>query len=270
MFAESMEPFYFGESGKQLFGCYHAPEAEPTRGCGVVLCYPMGHEYIQFHRAYRQLALHLSRAGFPVLRFDFFACGDSSGHCEEGSIHQWLLDITAAIGEMKRRSDVTKLCLVGLRLGGTLSMMVGAERRDIGGMVLWDPVVSGTAYVNRLKTSHRKMLRFAHVKEKGDTKGDKVTEILGFAHTEALLIDIENLDLLSIEAKPADNILVIQSDEETDQRQLKKSLEGMRARVDFLHCPTPQIWTWIEDFGKVVVPYQVLQSVVFWMCEAYP
>jgi len=265
-----MEPFYFGESGKQLFGCYHGPEAEPSRGCGVVLCYPMGHEYMQFHRAYRQLAFHLSRVGFPVLRFDFRGCGDSAGNSEEAKIHHWLADISGAVSEMKRRSHVAKVCLVGLRLGGTLSMMVGSERTDIGGMVLWDPVLRGTAYVERLRTLHQKMLRFAHVKEKGDTKGDKPCEILGFPYTESLLLDIENLDLLSIEAKPADNLLVIQSDEDTDQRQLKKSLEGMRARVDFLHCPTPQIWTWIEDFGKVVVPYQVLQSVVSWMCEAYP
>jgi hypothetical protein len=149
-------------------------------------------------------------------------------------------------------------------------MMVGAERKDIGGMVLLDPVVSGTAYVDKLITSHRKMLGFAHVKEKGGTKGDKPTEILGFPYTEALLADIDNLDLLSIEKKPADKVLVIQSDEETDQRELKKNLESMRVRVDFLHFPTPQIWIWIEDFGKVVVPYQILQSVISWMCEAYP
>jgi len=265
-----IDPFYFGESGKRLFGCYHAAEAEPRRGCGVVLCYPMGHEYIQFHRAYRQLALQLSRVGFPVLRFDFFGCGDSAGNGEEARIHQWLSDISTATDEMKRRSDVAQVCLVGLRLGGTLSVMVGAERTDISDMVLWDPVVRGTAYVQRLTTLHQKMVRFAHVKEKSDVRGEKPPEILGFPYTEALLVDIQNMDLLSIQAKPANNILVIQSDEETDQRLLQENLESMNSRVDFLHFPTPQIWVWIEDFAKVVVPYQILQSVVSWMCEAYP
>jgi pimeloyl-ACP methyl ester carboxylesterase len=267
---ESMQPFYFGESGKQLFGCFHSLKGGPRRDCGVVLCYPIGHEYMQFHRAYRQLALHLSRVGFPVLRFDFFGCGDSAGNGEEGRIHQWLSDLLTAIGEMKRRSHVVKVCLVGLRLGGALSMMAGAERRDISGMVLWDPVVRGTAYVEKLITLHQRMLRLAHVIEKGGTKGDKPTEILGFPYTEALLADIDNLDLLSIEKKPADKVLVIQSDEETDQRPLMKNLESMGARVDSLHHPAPQVWIWIEDFGKVVVPYQILQFVVSWMCEAYP
>jgi alpha/beta superfamily hydrolase len=265
-----IEPFYFGEPEKQLFGCYHAPRAEPSRDCGAILCYPMGHEYMQFHRAYRQLGLHLSRAGFPVLRFDFFGCGDSAGNGEEGKIHQWLADISSAIGEMKRRSHVVKVCLVGFRLGGTLSMIQGAGREDIEGMVLWDPVVNGTAYVKKLRTLHQKMLKFAHVKQKGDTKGGNFTEILGFPFPQPLLVEVEKLDLLSIQTKPADNILVIQSDEEADQKQLKNNLENMHARIDFLHYPAPHMWTWIEDFGKVVVPYEILQSVVSWMCEAYP
>jgi len=268
--AGEIEPFYFGESGKQLFGCYHAPNTKAGRGCGVVLCYPMGHEYMQFHRAYRQLARHLSRVGFPVLRFDFFACGDSAGNSEEGEIHQWLADISSAIGEMKRRSHVVKVCLAGLRLGATLSMIQGAGREDIGGMVLWDPVVSGTGYVEKLRMLHQRMLRLAHVKQKGDTKGDKPAEILGFRYPQSLLADVENLDLLSIEKKPADKVLVIQSDEEADQRPLKNHLESIPTSVDFLYCPAPHIWTWTEDFGKVAVPYEILQSVVSWVCEAYP
>jgi len=266
---QDMEPFYFGETGKQLFGCYHASKAEPSRGCGVVLCYPMGHEYMQFHRAYRQLALDLSRSGFPVLRFDFFGCGDSAGQCADGRINQWLADISTAVVEIKRRSDVVKVCLAGLRLGGTLATIVGTERGDISGMVLWDPIVTGRAYVEKLTRLHKKMLSFAHVKQKYDKKKEKVVEILGFAYAESLLADIKKIDLLCLDRKPAENTLIIQSNEEIDQRQLRDNLENMHARIDCLHYPTPQLWTWIEDFGKVVVPYKILQSVVSWMCEVY-
>ena len=137
-----MKPFYFGSQEKPLFGCYHAPQAGPTRDCGVVLCHSMGNEYIRFHRAYRQLAIHLSNVGFPVLRFDFYGCGDSSSGCEQGQLRQWLTDISTAIDEIRRRCGLTKICLVGLRLGGSLAMLAGAARGDINGMVLWDPVVN--------------------------------------------------------------------------------------------------------------------------------
>jgi len=37
-------------------------------------------------------------------------------------------------------------------------MMVGTERDDITGMVLWDPIVNGRAYIQELTTLHREML----------------------------------------------------------------------------------------------------------------
>ena len=75
-----MEPFYFGPAGgRRLFGVFHEPPASRRRGCGVVLCYPLGTEYTSYYRAYRQLALSLAENGFHVLRFDFRGCGDSEG-----------------------------------------------------------------------------------------------------------------------------------------------------------------------------------------------
>jgi hypothetical protein len=114
------------------------------------------------------------------------------------------------------------------------------------------------------------MLKLAHVKPKGHTHRDQATEILGFPYTGSLLRDIQNLDLLSMERKPADRVLVIQSNEGPDQRLLRNNLEITDVAVDFFHFPAPDIWAWIEDFGKVVVPYQIIQSVVSWICEAYP
>lgn len=80
-----MEPFYFGTPDEPLFGIYHPPVSEPVRDVGVLLCYPIGHEYIVSHRFYRQLSIRLAEAGFHVLRFDYYASGDSGGECELGS-----------------------------------------------------------------------------------------------------------------------------------------------------------------------------------------
>lgn len=230
----------------------------------------MGEEYIRFHRAYRQLAFRLSNVGFPALRFDFYGCGDSGGDCEQGEIRQWLTDISTAVGEIRRRCGVVKVCLVGLRLGGTLSMMVGAERGDIDGMVLWDPVVSGRAHIAELTALHQGMLQCAHVKLKRRMTGEKHTEILGFPLTDSMLTDLENIDLLAIQQKPANNILVIESNEKAGQKRLREHLKSMDVHVAYQHLPSPQIWVWIEDFGKVLVPHRILQSVVSWISEMYP
>jgi uncharacterized protein len=264
-----IEPFYFGPSEKPLFGCYHVPQSGLSRDCGVVFCHSLGDEYIRFHRAYRQLAVRLSKVGFPVLRFDFYGCGDSSGDCEQGQIDQWLTDISTAIGEIRRRGGVAKVCLVGLRLGGTLSMMAGAARGDIDTMVLWDPVVSGRAYIEELITLHQEMLQRAHVKSKPSVTDEKYTEILGFPLTDFLFRDLENIDPLVIQRKPANNIFIIESNEKAGQERLREHLKSTGARVEYQRLPNRQFWIWIEDFGRILVPHQVLQSIVSWISEVY-
>jgi alpha/beta superfamily hydrolase len=122
-----MRPFYFGAPGRRLFGVHLAPQ-EARRDCAVVLCYPMGQEYINSHRAFRHLARLLADEGFHVLRFDYFGCGDSEGECKQGTMSQWLSDVSTAILEVRNRSRVGAICLVGLRLGASLSLLAGMRR----------------------------------------------------------------------------------------------------------------------------------------------
>lgn len=262
-----IEPLYFGTSEARLFGCYHAPQPGAKRQCGAVFCYPMGHEYIQFHRACRRLAELLARAGFPVLRFDFYGCGDSAGNCEDGRIEHWLEDIAAAIGELRNHSPGHAVCLIGLRLGASLAATAGARRLDLDGMVLWDPVVSGKLYVEELKSVHREMLSRAHIQP---TQSQKTGEAAGFVLSDDMIADLSALDLLSIRHKPANNVLVVESREKLMSGQLVPHLESLDARVRHAHLPNRQFWTWIEDFSQILVPQPILQLIMSWMCEVYP
>jgi uncharacterized protein len=134
-------PFYFGVPGKALFGCLHLPHPNGGRDCGVVICQPVGHDYINSHRALCQLALRLADAGFPVLRFDYYGCGDSRGEDTDGDIPEWLLNISQAILETKQRIGISNICLIGLRLGASLAMLKASKSNRTATLVLWDPVV---------------------------------------------------------------------------------------------------------------------------------
>ena len=261
------EPFYFGTSAARLFGCYHAPERGAKRNCAVVFCYPMGHEYIQFHRACRRLAALLARAGFPVLRFDFYGCGDSGGDCAEGRIHRWLEDIAAAVSELSNRCPSDNICLIGLRLGASLAAIAGARRADIDGMVLWDPIVSGKLYVEELKGLHRAMLSRAHLRPGQDAKA---MEIAGFVLSNQMIADLSDLDLLRIQRKPANKMLVVESREKLMDAHLVRHLDGLNAGIRHTHFPNPQFWTWIEDFSQILVPQQILHAILSWISEVYP
>jgi pimeloyl-ACP methyl ester carboxylesterase len=260
-------PFYFGTPERPLYGCFHEPRGKPGRNCAVVLCNPLGHEYINSHRALRQLAARLSDAGFPVLRFDYFGCGDSSGYIEEGGIQEWLDNISQAISEIRRRTGLSNLCLGGLRLGASLSLLAAADRDDIRSLVLWDPVVKGREYLEGLLSFHKIMLRF-RLKPKEDEKSEWPMDILGYPLTRVLFKEIETIDLLESCKKPADNVLIMQTEQTGHQNELKEFLNRSGAGVDLQRADAPQIWLPTDD-GSLLVPAPVLQAVTAWISRVH-
>jgi len=260
--AEKVMPFYFGSPDRLLFGCYHEPPLESRRKCAVVVCQPVGHEYINSHRALRQLAARLCDAGFPVLRFDYYGCGDSSGSSEDGTILQWLEDISTAISEVRRRMAVVQVCLIGLRLGGTLAMNAAAERADLESLVLWDPVVSGNGYLDSLLRLQKEMLRF-RPKPTTAQEPQGHLDVLGFPLSRFLCAELEKIELLPIMGSPARNVLVIQSDPTASEANLKKHFSQMEVRLEYQRFDAPQIWRPTSD-GSLLVPSQILQLIVSW------
>lgn len=254
------EPFYFGADAS-LLGVHHAPLHAPGRSCGVVICNPFGHEYIRAHRALRQLAVRLARAGFHTLRFDYYGCGDSVGSDESGTIMRWLADISAAIDELRRRSGAPCVSLVGLRLGASLSAQVAAERKDVASLVLWEPVVNGQAYLDQLKEFHQEKIWYFLSKASSSQ-----AELVGFPLTESMRADLERLDLLSHSRKPADTVLVIEGESDAFAQRLDEHLTQSGVTVLHQHVPSPRIWT--EDPDKGLVPHQTLQAIVTWLTGA--
>ena len=263
----AIEPFYFGSAGSDLYGCYHAPSGNLSFDCGLVLCNALGHEYIQFHRAVRRLATLLARAGFPVLRFDFSGCGDSAGDHLDWGIKRWTEDVSTAADQLRQSSGVNRICAIGLRLGGALSMLAGATHGNLDGMVLWDPVVDGQVYLAELNRSHQDMLRQAHVIPRGE---GTTQELLGFPLPETLRGELESLDLLNLTPKPASRVLVIESHGFVQQGPVCRYLESLEvAQVKHLVNDNPHLWTWLEDYGRVHVPLEILQEVVSWVSAEY-
>ena len=124
----------------------------------VVICQPLGHEYIRAHRSLRNLATRLSQGGLHVLRFDYFGCGDSAGDLKDATFERWRTDVATAIDELKDMSGATRVSVVGVRFGATLALLATASRRDIDTAVLWDPVESGAVYIEELANLQQRWL----------------------------------------------------------------------------------------------------------------
>jgi alpha/beta superfamily hydrolase len=136
-----MIPFYFGADDQRLYGVYEPAHDSGAVSGAAVLCNPVGNEYIQAHRTMRNLSSRLSKAGFHVLRFDYYGTGDSSGGSEEGSPQRWRENIKAAVVELQEMTGAARISLVGLRFGANLAAQVATgSPAMINSLALWEPL----------------------------------------------------------------------------------------------------------------------------------
>ena len=149
-----MTPLYFGDSSKPLFGIHHQPTSSQYQDSSIVICNPIGFEYGRAHSTIKTLAKKLAQKGYHVLRFDYFATGDSSGYSHEMSIQQCIQDIELSCEEMKAISATRKITVIGYRLGGALAAYT-SESYNIKRLILWDAVFNGKKYLEKLLTKRR-------------------------------------------------------------------------------------------------------------------
>lgn len=229
---ERPEPFRFGGG---LFGWYHIPfgGALPL-GAGVVLCNPIGEDAVRAHRSFRHLAERLAARGFSVLRFDFRGTGDSAeDEADPDRVSAWLEDVGFAINELRARASLSRVSVVGLRLGATLAALVASGRDDVSELVLWNPFLTGAAFSTESVRQHK-----AHAML--DPKGFEMKappglfpgeEALGFLISHSTSVGLQAIDLTKVEKSPAKRILLIEPRETRNTALLTNGLRALGSEV---------------------------------------
>jgi pimeloyl-ACP methyl ester carboxylesterase len=145
--AASRAPVVFGASPQRCAGWLHGIGG----AIGVVICAPLGAEEECAHRSLLHLADGLADRGFPTLRFDFPATGDSEGESpDHAGLEDWVHAAAWAAGFLREQVGCTQVALIGLRLGAAVAGMAAA-RADARWLVLWAPVSNGRAYARELR-----------------------------------------------------------------------------------------------------------------------
>jgi alpha/beta superfamily hydrolase len=256
-----MNPFFFGNSKQPLYGVYHPPRAHTSRPTAVVLCYPLWQEYMRAHRAFRQLAMLLSKAGFSVLRFDYFGTGDSAGESDAGDVSRWTHDISTAIDELKDTAAVTKVSLVGLRVGASLAAAVATERKDLDRIILWDPVVGGKSYVEKMVLTEQASGTAPH--------GPVGTiGIKGFPLTSRMREGLEGIDLHRLPAPASGRMIMTVSEERPEFVAFRDALAGRRIGMTYRHIPSAGNWDEIDRWGSALLPQSIIQGIVACLTDA--
>ncbi len=264
-----MNPYFFNSGKRRLFGQYHAPQGTRTGSIGVVFCNPFGQEAIRSHRMYRVLAERLTRTGVAALRFDYSSTGDSEGDCSEARLETWMEDVRAAERQVVLQSGATRLISVGLRLGATVALLA-AERpapvpRDL---ILWDPVVDGSAYLEEVSHAHIGFLANAfrrspnRIREsRGIATLGSMTELVGFEMPAMLRKDIEGIDFSVARPAQAGRVTVLGNQTIEGYAAVRDLLA--RHAVDFryeaIESDTP--WNSEEALNASTIPARTMQAV---------
>jgi pimeloyl-ACP methyl ester carboxylesterase len=262
-----MLPLWFGPAPAQRFGWYHAPEGQGSAvGTGVVICPPLGYEDVCCYRAMRALAIRLSAAGFPVMRFEYHGTGDSTGDdAQPGRVPAWLESIGLAADALKAASGVTQVHLFGVRVGATLAAVAAAERTDVASLVLWAPLPSGRAYVREMK-----MLRLSGEEEYAQApagvppgRGEGDEEAGGFLVSAETLAALGALDLKALPRAPAPEALLLAREDLPRDERLAAILTKLGTATT--QNTVPGYVAMMRDPHRTSVPTAVFDEVVGWI-----
>jgi len=258
-----MNPFYFGTSERRIFGIYEPAALGSKRKRAAVLCYSWGPEYLYAHRTMRQLAIKLSMAGVHTLRFDYFGTGDSGGDAADTDLKGWESDIALAIEEIKDMVDVTKVSLIGLRLGATVAASVATKLwKEIDALVLWDPIVSGKEYQLSLDPGERERW---HGGPKAAGESAQVREASGFVCSTSMIRELPALNLGDMISPPRTRTLMLVTERFPFHQSLAPVPGGGQSGsldIEYMEAVHP----WIEDPTLTgVVPVGVIQRIVNWL-----
>lgn len=181
-------PFFLNADEGERFCLYHEPEPDvPPRGA-ILYVQPFAEELNQSRRMVALQARAYAQAGFGVLQIDLYGCGDSSGEFAQASWNLWLDDLSHAWQWLGQR-NLGPCYLWGLRLGALLALDFARLVRPAG-VILWQPAISGRAYLNQFARMRSAALLFAG----GAPAAEQATEIAGYLMSSSLSDTISQLD----------------------------------------------------------------------------
>ncbi len=272
-----MTPLFFGDPAAPLFGALNEPPAGAERGHGVLICPPIAQEHVRTHWALRQLASALARAGFHVLRFDWFGVGDSAGVGGEGGVARWVEDARDAAQELRDASGLRKISVVGLRLGATLAALAGRKLKPQS-LVLWDPILDGARYLRELAALHEGVLadekrffykwpkavraRLGHLSPAlAQRREGRADELVGFPFGDALRRDLGAIAPEALCDLPGVRVVVVESDPDPARDPFVERLRERGARPERRPTNVRGLWGSPDDIEELFLPADALRVV---------
>jgi alpha-beta hydrolase superfamily lysophospholipase len=267
--AGSQEPLYFPSGDHMLFAWLHHP-AQPCRArWGVVICKAFGYEALCAHRSVRTFADAAAALGVPVLRFDYLGCGDSAD-IDPGAdqLEAWTQDIVHAVAELRRRTGVERVCLLGFRLGALLATLA-AERCQVEALAMVAPVLSGRRFLKEARTlelaaSAAAGAGAAQVEIPASNPGDM--EVSGYPLTAASMAALARTDVAQAVLPAIADVLLIDRSDLPVGHDWAQRLTAAGSRVTYRALPGFVEMMMTSPQYATIAP-QMLQASRQWLAD---
>ena len=287
-----MKAFFWGASGRRLFGVFHSPELlrpgqalavsdhSPEPAAAVLICGPHGQEALRAHRLLRVLAERLARSGHPVLRFDPYGSGDSEGDDPALDLAGWVADVRSASAQLSRLTHRAPQIWIGLRLGAAVACRAAvsapAARADPSAqdavspqhLLLCEPVLHGQAYLDTLARATVQTLEASFSIRDAQWRHGLHTqphvlerEAIGFALGEALHQQLRGLRAAHVVPPLDSGLAVIMSHR---QRAELAEVGAWAAQHPCAECQSIAYdfdWTAEEALNTALVPHALVHAL---------
>jgi alpha-beta hydrolase superfamily lysophospholipase len=263
------EALYVPSRGRQLFGWLHRPPGAVAARWGLVLCKPFGFEALCGHRSMRAFAGMAAALGIPVLRFDYLGTGDSAEiEASADQIGIWTEDIANAVAELRRRTGVARVCLLGFRLGALLSVLA-AQQCPVDALALIAPVLNGRKYLREARTAQ--LAADAALAALGGTLAPQpgaategAMEVNGFPLSAASVARLSGLDVETDDLAGISDALLIDRGDLPVARAWSQKLGERGAKVTY-HALPGFVEMMLTDPQFASLPLEMLAAARDWL-----
>jgi pimeloyl-ACP methyl ester carboxylesterase len=267
------EAIYLDSGGQRLFAWLRSPRGGAVSSLGIVICKPFGYEAVCAHRSLRAFSEAAVAIGVPTLRVDYLGTGDSAEiDSQANQLEVWTRDVVAAVAELRRRTGVQHICLLGVRLGALLALMAAEQCPEVTSLMLISPIINGRRYLRELRTTRMAAaLRIAErfgepvVADNPDEDAGSV-EVSGYGFSAATLASLALIDLTSATAPDVRNILVIDGKSLPTSNGWAKQLTGAGISTCYMALPGLIEMTMTAP-QHATIPHDMIQAVRAWLVE---
>jgi alpha-beta hydrolase superfamily lysophospholipase len=258
-------PFYIRSGETSTFAVHHPAEGENAGSRPAVLfCPPWGWDEVASYRVRREWAGRLAAAGFPVLRFDLPATGNSGGGVEDGGLSsEWVTSLVAAATWLAEQ-DGTAVAAIGFGLGGLLALLALARGAPISSLALWGAPAAGRRFVRETRAFSAMQSWYADDAAEFDPGvPEGWLEAGGFALAPETLAELGALAPALGEGSALRRALVLDRDGVAPDPKLAALLEAAGAKVTA--SPGHGWGDFISHPERAILPREVAAELERWL-----